>query len=209
MSPYGQSPLSLGADIVMHSTTKFIGGHSDVIGGALITNDKSLADQLYFIQKSGGAVPSPFDCWMLLRSTKTLGLRVQKQSDNALELANRLKSHEKIESIIYPGLDSHPQFDLASKQQLNPDNESIYGSMISLKLGSRSKRDSFLKKLELFKLAESLGGVESLVCVPFDMTHGSVPAEMKVAMGLTEDLVRLSVGIEHIDDLYCDLDESL
>ena len=209
MSPYGQSPLSLGADIVMHSTTKFIGGHSDVIGGALITNDESLADQLYFIQKSGGAIPSPFDCWMLLRSTKTLGLRVQKQSDNALELANRLKSHEKIESIIYPGLNSHPQFDLASKQQLNPDNESIYGSMISLKLGSRSKRDSFLKKLELFKLAESLGGVESLVCVPFDMTHGSVPTEMKVAMGLTEDLVRLSVGIEHIDDLYFDLDQSL
>jgi len=209
MSPYGQSPLSLGADIVMHSTTKFIGGHSDVIGGALITNDESLADQLYFIQKSGGAIPSPFDCWMLLRSTKTLGLRVQKQSENALELANRLKSHEKIESIIYPGLNSHPQFDLASKQQLNPDNESIYGSMISLKLGSRSKRDSFLKKLELFKLAESLGGVESLVCVPFDMTHGSVPTEMKIAMGLTEDLVRLSVGIEHIDDLYFDLDQSL
>lgn len=209
MSPYGQSPLSLGADIVMHSTTKFIGGHSDIIGGALITNNKQLAEKLYFIQKSGGAVPSPFDCWMLLRSTKTLGLRFQKQSDNALELANRLNSHEKIGSVIYPGLSLHPQFNLATKQQLNPNNQPIYGSMISIKLGSIAKRDSFLNKLELFKLAESLGGVESLVCVPFEMTHGSVPTDMKIKMGLTEDLVRLSVGIEHIDDLYIDLDQSL
>lgn len=209
MSPYGQSPLALGADIVMHSATKFIGGHSDIIGGVLITNDSSLADQLYFIQKSGGAVPSPFDCWILLRSTKTMALRVQKQSDNAFELAQRLEGHSNIQSIIYPGLESYPQYDLATRQQLNPDEKPIYGSMISIKVGSTEARDSFLSKIKLFTLAESLGGVESLVCIPYGMTHGSVPADMKHEMGLTEDLIRLSVGVEHIDDLYTDLDNAL
>ena len=152
---------------------------------------------------------SPFDSWLLLRSTKTLGIRVQKQSDNAIELAHRLSEHSKISSVIYPGLESHGQFKLASIQQLNPKGDSIYGSMISLKLGSINKRDHFLSKIKLFTLAESLGGVESLVCVPFDMTHGSIPAKIKENMGLTTDLVRLSVGIEDVEDLYVDIINSL
>ena len=209
MSPYGQNPLNLGADIIMHSATKYIGGHSDLIAGVLITNSESIAGQLYFIQKSAGAVLSPFDSWLLLRSTKTLGIRFQKQSDNAIELAHRLSENSKISSVIYPGLESHDQFKLASTQQLNPKGESIYGSMISLKLGSIEKRDLFLSKIKLFTLAESLGGVESLVCVPFDMTHGSIPAETKEDMGLTADLVRLSVGIEDVEDLYVDIINSL
>lgn len=209
MSPYGQNPLDLGADIIMHSATKYIGGHSDLIAGVLITNSDSIAEKLYFIQKSAGAVLSPFDSWLLLRSTKTLGIRVQKQSDNAIELAHRLSKNSKISSVIYPGLKSHDQFKLASIQQLNPKGESIYGSMISLKLGSIKSRDHFLSRIELFTLAESLGGVESLVCVPFDMTHGSIPAKTKEDMGLTNDLVRLSVGIEDVDDLYADIINSL
>jgi cystathionine beta-lyase/cystathionine gamma-synthase len=209
MSPYGQNPLDLGADVIMHSATKFIGGHSDLIAGVLITNDDSIAEQLYFIQKSAGAVLSPFDSWLLLRSTKTLGIRVQKQSDNALELAQRLGENSKISSVIYPGLESHDQFKLASSQQLNPKGESIFGSMISLKLGTLKSRDSFLSKVKLFTLAESLGGVESLVCVPFDMTHGSIPEKTKESMGLTSDLVRLSVGIEDVEDLYADIVSSL
>ena len=209
MRPYGQNPLAFGADLVMHSATKSIGGHSDLLGGVLITNEKELADRLYFIQKSGGAVPSPFDCWMLLRSTKTMGLRVQKQSDNAMTLANRLESHPSIESIMYPGLESHPQFELAKCQQLNSDGVPIFGSIISMELESVEARDHFLSKIQLFTLAESLGGVESLVCVPFGMTHGSVPVEIKNEIGLTECLIRLSVGIEHIEDLYDDITQAL
>jgi cystathionine beta-lyase/cystathionine gamma-synthase len=209
MSPYGQNPLALGATLVLHSATKFIGGHSDVIGGALITNEKVLADQLYFIQKSAGAVPSPFDCWMLLRSTKTLALRVQKQSDNALDLAHRLESNSQIRSMRYPGLKSHPQHDLVKKQQLNPEGIPIFGSIISFELESVNARDQFLSKIKLFTLAESLGGVESLVCIPYEMTHGSVPPVMKKKMGLSKKLIRLSVGIEHVDDLYDDITQSL
>ena len=209
MSPYGQNPLDLGADILMHSATKYIGGHSDLIAGVLVTNNDIIAEKLYFIQKSAGAVLSPFDCWLLLRSTKTLGIRVQKQSDNALELARRLNENSKSLNVIYPGLESHDQHELASKQQLNPKGKSIYGSMISFKLGSLSARDTFLSKINLFTLAESLGGVESLICVPYDMTHGSVPNKTKNGMGLTNDLVRLSVGIEDIEDLYEDIINAL
>ena len=205
MSPYGQNPLELGADIVMHSATKFIGGHSDLLAGALVTNDIGLAERLYFIQKSGGAVPSPFDCWLMLRSTKTMELRVQRQSDNAKEIAQRLEHSDFIESIIYPGLKSHDQHEIALKQQANPDGEPIFGSMLSLKCGTTKKRDEFLSRLRLFTLAESLGGVESLVSVPYEMTHASVPEEIKESMGLTKDLVRLSIGIEHVDDLYEDV----
>jgi cystathionine beta-lyase/cystathionine gamma-synthase len=209
MSPYGQSPIQLGADIVMHSATKYIGGHSDLISGVLITDDEILAEKLYFIQKSGGAVPSPFDCWLLLRSTKTLGLRVQKQSDNAFLLAEKLSTHDSIESVIYPGLKSHKQNKLAIKQQLNPEGKPIFGSIISVKVSSVEKRDSFLKKIKLFTLAESLGGVESLISVPYDMTHVSVPVKTKEQMGLTKTLIRLSVGIENVDDLYSDLLQAL
>ena len=205
MSPYGQNPLDLGADVVMHSATKFIGGHSDLIAGVLITNNDDLADQLYFIQKSVGAVLSPFDLWLLLRSTKTLGLRVQCQSDNAFHIAKRLYDNKLTSEVIYPGLESHPQYELASRQQLNPNGDSIYGSIISFKLGSVKARDSFLSNVRLFTLAESLGGVESLVCVPYTMTHGSIPDSTKVNMGLTEDLVRLAIGIENLEDLYQDI----
>ena len=209
MSPYGQNPLSIGADVVMHSATKFIGGHSDVLAGALITNDSSLAEKLYFVQKSGGAVPSPFDCWLLLRSTKTMELRVQRQSDNAKEIAKRLQKSGIIDSVIYPGLESHTQYEIALKQQVAPDGSPIFGSMISIRCGTIERRDRFLSKLRLFTLAESLGGVESLVCVPYEMTHAAVPEDSKEAMGLTKDLVRLSIGIEHVNDLYNDIISSL
>ena len=209
MSPYGQNPLTIGADVVMHSATKFIGGHSDVLAGALITNDSSLAEKLYFVQKSGGAVPSPFDCWLLLRSTKTMELRVQRQSDNAKEIAKRLQKSGIIDSVIYPGLESHAQHEIAVKQQVAPDGSPIFGSMISIRCGTVERRDRFLSKLRLFTLAESLGGVESLVCVPHEMTHAAVPEDSKESMGLTKDLVRLSIGIEHVDDLYDDIISSL
>ena len=209
MSPYGQNPLTIGADVVMHSATKSIGGHSDVLAGALITNDFSLAEKLYFVQKSGGAVPSPFDCWLLLRSTKTMELRVQRQSDNAKEIAKRLQKSEIIDSVIYPGLESHTQHEIAVKQQVAPDGSPIFGSMISIRCGTLERRDRFLSKLRLFTLAESLGGVESLVCVPYEMTHAAVPEDSKESMGLTKDLVRLSIGIEHVDDLYNDIISSL
>ena len=209
MSPYGQNPLTIGADVVMHSATKFIGGHSDVLAGALITNDSSLAEKLYFVQKSGGAVPSPFDCWLLLRSTKTMELRVQRQSDNAKEIAKRLQKSEIIDSVIYPGLESHTQHEIAVKQQVAPDGSPIFGSMISIRCGTVERRDRFLSKLRLFTLAESLGGVESLVCVPYEMTHAAVPEDSKESMGLTKDLVRLSIGIEHVDDLYDDIISSI
>ena len=209
MSPYGQSPLSLGADIVMHSATKFLGGHSDLISGILVTDNSKLADRLYFIQKSGGAVSSPFDCWLLLRSTKTLSLRVQQQSNNAMELAKRLQSNSSIKRIIYPGLENHPQHELAKNQQRNPEGEPIFGSMISITLGSIDKRNHFLSRIKLFTLAESLGGVESLVCAPYHMTHVSVPKNIKKKIGLTADLLRLSVGVEHVEDLYLDICNAL
>ena len=209
MSPYGQNPLTIGANVVMHSATKFIGGHSDVLAGALITNDSSLAEKLYFVQKSGGAVPSPFDCWLLLRSTKTMELRVQRQSDNAKEIAKRLQKSGIIDSVIYPGLESHTQHEIAVKQQVAPDGSPIFGSMISIRCGTVERRDRFLSKLRLFTLAESLGGVESLVCVPYEMTHAAVPEDSKESMGLTKDLVRLSIGIEHVDDLYDDIISSI
>mgnify|MGYP001445589528 CR=1 FL=1 len=209
MSPYGQRPLELGSDVVMHSATKSLGGHSDLIAGALVTNDSILAEKIYFIQKSVGGILSPFDSWLLLRSTKTISLRVQKQSDNALELAQRLEVLDVIKEVIYPGLHSHGQYELACKQQVNPEGDSIFGSMISIKCGTIEKRDKFLSRLKLFTLAESLGGVESLVCAPYEMTHASVPSEIKESMGLTRDLIRLSIGVEHIEDLYEDIMNAL
>lgn len=209
MSPYGQNPLALGADVVMHSATKFIGGHSDLLAGALVTSDSNLAEKLYFIQKSGGAVPSPFDCWLMLRSTKTMELRVQRQSDNAMEIASRLERSGIVGSVIYPGLQSHDQHGLALKQQTNPDGKPIFGSMLSLRCGTIEKRDSFVSRLRLFALAESLGGVESLICVPYEMTHAAVPEDLKKSMGLSKDLVRLSIGVEHVDDLYDDIVSAL
>ena len=208
MSPYGQRPLELGADVVMHSSTKFIGGHSDLLGGVLITIKEELAENLYFIQKSGGAIPSAFDCWLLLRSSKTLSLRVQRQSDTAMKLAQWLEKQD-LDRVIYPGLASFPQHDLAAKQQLTPDGKPIFGSIISIDLGTIQARDSFLAKLNVFLLAESLGGVESLISNPFNMTHGDVPDDKKLAMSITEGLIRLSIGIEDFNDLKNDLQQAL
>ncbi len=208
MSPYAQRPIDFGADIVMHSTTKSIGGHSDLVGGVLVTNNSSIAERLHFIQKSTGAVPSPFDCWLLMRSIKTLSMRYQKSSDNAIKIAKWLSKSFNFK-IIYPGLESHPQFEIAKKQQINPFGDSVFGNMISLDLKKIDLRDEFLKKLSLFTLAESLGGVESLICVPSKMTHVSMPEELKLEMGITPTLVRFSVGIEDSDDLINDLKYSL
>ena len=208
MSPYGQRPLELGANVVMHSTTKFIGGHSDLLGGILITNKEELAENLYFIQKSCGAIPSAFDCWLLLRSSKTLSLRVQRQCDTAMKLAQWLEKQD-LDRVIYPGLASFPQHDLAAKQQLTPDGKPIFGSIISIDLGTIQARDNFLAKLNVFFLAESLGGVESLISNPFNMTHGDVPKDKKLAMSITEGLIRLSIGIEDFSDLKNDLQQAL
>ena len=208
MSPYGQRPLELGADVVMHSTTKFIGGHSDLLGGILITNKEELAENLHFIQKSCGAIPSAFDCWLLLRSSKTLSLRVQRQCDTAMKLAQWLEKQD-LDRVIYPGLASFPQHDLAAKQQLTPDGKPIFGSIISIDFGTIQARDNFLAKLNVFFLAESLGGVESLISNPFNMTHGDVPEDKKLAMSITEGLIRLSIGIEDFSDLKNDLQQAL
>ena len=209
MSPYGQRPLDLGADITMQSSTKSLSGHSDVLGGVLATNNIDLYDKLQFMLKATGGVPSPFDNWLTLRSTKTLALRYQRASDNALGLANFLSDHEKVTNVIYPGLESHPQHRLAMKQQLSPKGDIVFGAMLSIDVGNTDRRDDFLKRIEVFQLAESLGSVESLVCVPFFMTHAALPENTKLEMGLTKTLIRLSVGIEDIDDLVNDLSNAL
>jgi len=209
MSPYGQRPLDLGADITMQSSTKSLSGHSDVLGGVLATNNNDLHDKLQFMLKATGGVPSPFDNWLTLRSTKTLALRYQKASDNASGLANFLSDHEKVTNVIYPGLESHPQHRLAMKQQLSPKGDIVFGAMLSIDVGNTERRDDFLKRIEVFQLAESLGSVESLVCVPFFMTHAALPENTKLEMGLTKTLIRLSVGIEDLDDLVNDLSNAL
>jgi len=209
MSPYGQRPLEFGVDVVMQSSTKSLSGHSDILGGVLTTNNEDLAERLQFLLKATGGVPSPFDNWILLRSTKTLALRYQKASDNAEKLAQWLSKQKSIDRIIYPGLKSHPQNEIAKRQQLTPNGNIIYGNMISIDLGNEESRDTFLNHLELFTLAESLGGVESLACVPFNMTHAAVPIETKLEMGITESLIRLSIGIEDFEDLKSDLSKAL
>ena len=209
MSPYGQRPLEFGVDVVMQSSTKSLSGHSAVLGGVLTTNNEDLAERLQFMLKATGGVPSPFVNWILLRSTKTLALRYQKASDNAEKLADWLNKQESIDRIIYPGLKSHPQNEIATRQQRSPNGDIIYGNMISIDLGNTQLRDSFLNHLEVFTLAESLGGVESLVCVPFNMTHAAVPVETKLEMGITESLIRLSIGIEDFEDIKSDLRKAL
>lgn len=209
MSPYGQRPIEQGVDCVMHSSTKFIGGHSDVLGGILVAKNKELAEKLHFIQKSGGAIPSPFDAWLLLRSVKTMAMRVQKASDNAMVLAKYFDGHAKIVKTIYPGLESHPENKIAQKQQYSPNGDIVYGSMVSLVFQSKLELDKFVNKINLFSLAESLGGVESLMSVPYFMTHADVPKEVKAEMDLVPELLRLAVGIEHIDDLTADVDQAL
>ncbi len=209
LSPYFQRPLELGADIVVHSTTKFINGHSDVIGGVVITNHEKAAERIKFLQNAVGAVPSPFDCWLILRATKTLHLRMQQHNRNALEIAGFLANHPKIEKVIYPGLPSHPQHELAKKQQRDPDGSPGFGGMISFEMGSFERGKILLESLRLFALAESLGGVESLISHPASMTHASVPPEERRRIGLTDGLVRISVGVESARDLIGDLEQAL
>ena len=209
MSSYGQRPLEHGADCVMHSSTKFISGHSDVLGGVLVVKDKALAERLHFIQKSGGAIPSPFDSWLLLRSVKTMSMRVQKASDNALAIAKYFEGHSRIVKTIYPGLPSHEQHDIAKKQQINPHGEILYGSMVSVVFDSKDDLNHFISNIKLFSLAESLGGVESLMSVPYFMTHADVPKDVKAEMDLVPELLRLAVGVEHIDDLLSDIEGAI
>jgi len=206
MSSYGQRPLDLGADIVMHSTTKFMSGHSDVLSGALMINNDLVSEKITLIQNTGGALPSPFDAWLLLRSVKTLSVRVEKQFENAGKIARWLDNNSKVTRVIYPGLESHKQFDLATKQHSSPDGDPVYGSMISFELDQSINLDSFAKKLSIITLAESLGGVKSLISCPYSMTHASVPDDEKMNLGITPNLLRFSVGIEHADDLISELD---
>lgn len=206
-TPYLQNPLKLGADIVHHSTTKYVGGHSDAIGGALLTNDDDLHQQLKFVQLSVGAVPGIMECFLLLRSTKTLHVRMDRHCDNAMKVARHLEQHPKVERVIYPGLESHPQHELATRQF---NSERGFGGMITIYLkGDLSTARSFLERVKLFALAESLGGAESLIEHPAIMTHASVPADQREQLGISDTLVRLSVGIEHVDDLIADLDQAL
>lgn len=203
-TPYLQNPLALGADVVCHSTTKYIGGHSDAIGGALITNDEKLHKQLKFIQLSEGAVPGIMECFLLLRSTKTLHIRMERHCANARRIAGYLNEHNAVESVIYPGLESHPQHEIAKKQM------SDFGGMVTIYLkGDIEKARSMLERVHLFGLAESLGGVESLIEHPAIMTHASVPPEQRAKLGISDSLVRLSVGIENVEDLIEDLEQAL
>jgi cystathionine beta-lyase/cystathionine gamma-synthase len=203
-SPYFQQPLALGADVVVHSTTKYIGGHSDVVGGVAITNVREIADAIKFHQNAVGGVPSPHDAWLTMRGAKTLALRMREHARNAQAIAEFLESHEEVETVYYPGLPSHPQHALAKRQM------SGFGGMLSFVLkGPQSRALDFAKRLKYFSLAESLGGVESLICHPARMTHGSIPKEDRERRGITDGLLRLSVGVEDVDDLIDDLKTGL
>ena len=209
MSPYFQRPLELGADIVLHSTTKFINGHSDVVGGVVVTNRAEIAERLAFLQNAVGAVPSPFDCWLVLRATKTLPLRMRQINANAITIADFLSHDKRIQKVYYPGLRNHPQHELARRQQLDPYGRPGFGGMISFDLPDFDSAKKFLTGIKLFTLAESLGGVESLICHPTSMTHASVPPEERSRIGLSDGLVRLAVGIEDVEDLIADLQGGL
>jgi cystathionine gamma-lyase len=203
-SPYLQNPLSLGADIVIHSATKYLGGHSDLIGGCLIVNDAALAEKLHYLQNAVGGVPAPWDCFLLLRSTKTLHVRMNAHCENALKIAQHLEKHAKVEKVYYPGLPSHPQHALASEQMRG------FGGMISMVIkGGLPAARTFLERTKLFSLGESLGGVESLIEHPAIMTHATVPPESRQKLGIVDGLVRLSVGIEDCDDLLSDIEQAL
>ena len=202
-SPFNQRPLELGADVTVHSTTKYMNGHSDIIGGVLAVKDEALADEIMFVRKSTGAVPGPMDAWLCLRGLKTLHVRMAAHNDNGMKIARWLEAHPKIDRVFYPGLESHEQHDLAKRQM------SGFTGMVSIDVGSLDRARAIVEHTRLFQLAESLGGVESLISVPSLMTHASVPAERRLRMGVTDGLVRLSCGIEHCDDLMADLDQAL
>jgi len=204
-SPALQNPLSLGADIVMHSATKYLSGHSDVIQGALVINDKALRDELYFIQKSCGAVPGPMDCFLVLRGIKTLGIRMERHSLNGEKIAHFLKAHPAVKKVYWPGFSDHPGHEIAKAQMLG------FGGMISFELKNDTMEAArkVLSSTKLFSLAESLGGVESLINHPASMTHASIPREERIKNGLSDTLIRLSVGLEDADDLIADLEQAM
>ena len=201
LTPYFQRPLELGCDVVLHSVTKYLNGHSDMVGGVLITSHDDLADKLRFLQNAAGGVPGPMDCWLALRGTKTLAVRMERHNTNAMALARSLAAHPRVTTVFYPGLESHPQHDLAKRQA------SGFGGMISFVPGDGSLEAGrrVFDRFKLFTRAESLGGVESLVCHPSSMTHASVPRDARLAMGFADGLLRLSVGIEDLEDLRADL----
>lgn len=205
-TPYLQRPLDLGADIVMHSATKYLGGHSDVIAGALVIKDAELGDKLHFLQFATGATLGPHDSYLVLRGIKTLHLRVQRHCENGEKVAQYLASHSKVKTVFYPGLASHPNHEIASKQM-----KGGFGGMVSFNFASGKKEDAikFLENLKVFTLAESLGGVESLANHPALMTHASIPEDKRREIGISDDLVRLSVGIEDADDLIADIEQAL
>lgn len=204
-SPYLQNPIDYGADMVLHSATKYIGGHSDVIHGCVLTNNKDVADELRFIQNAAGAVPGPMDCFLILRGIKTLHLRVQRSCENAEQIAHFLKNHDKVAKVYWPGFEDHPNHDVAAKQMR------MFGGMVSFDLvdNNYQSAEKILSGTHYFSLAESLGGVESLIGHPASMTHASIPKEERLKVGLTDSLIRLSVGIENIEDLKKDLDRAL
>jgi len=204
-SPYLQQPLTLGADIVMHSATKYLGGHSDLILGSLVVNDETLAERLAFIQNASGAVPGPMDCFLTLRGIKTLAVRMQRHCENAAAIAHYLKKHPKIEKVYWPGFEEHPNHEVAKKQMKD------FGGMLSFvtKGADYTAAIQIVERLELFTLAESLGGVESLAGHPASMTHASIPKAVREESGVVDALIRLSVGIENIDDLIADLEQAI
>jgi cystathionine beta-lyase/cystathionine gamma-synthase len=202
-SPYNQRPLELGADFTLHSSTKYVNGHSDVIGGLVAVGEEQLAEELLFIRKSSGAVPGPMDCWLTLRGIKTLHVRMDRHNENGIAVAEYLDGHAKVDRVFFPGLPSHEQHELAQKQM------SGFTGMVSVDVGTLERAKALTEHLKIFALAESLGGVESLVNVPALMTHASVPEDRREAMGITPGLVRFSVGIEDIDDIIEDLDRVL
>ncbi len=204
-SPYLQNPIDLGADLVMHSCTKYLGGHSDVVMGAVILNDNGLAEQLAFIQNAVGAIPGPQDCFLMLRGIKTLHLRVQRSCENARIIAEFLKVHEKVNHVYYPGFEDHPGYEIAKRQMHD------FGGMISFDLNGDKQEDAVavMQKTTLFTLAESLGGVESLIGHPATMTHASLPKKDRLSLGLTDSLIRLSIGVEDVRDLIDDLVKAL
>ena len=203
LSPYLQQPIALGADIVMHSTTKFLNGHSDGLGGVLICTKPEHAETFRFVQKCTGGILSPFESYLLLRGVKTLAVRMKQHDANGRVVADFLKSHAKVQQVFYPGLVEHPQHELAKRQQNG------FGSMISMELGSLEKANAFAKSLRLGLLAESLGGVETLICHPATMTHAAVGVEGRARLGITDGLMRVSVGIEDVEDIVADLGQAL
>jgi cystathionine beta-lyase/cystathionine gamma-synthase len=203
MTPFFQRPLELGADIVLHSSTKYLNGHSDMIGGIVLVTDDDLAERVRFVQYAAGAIPGPLDCWLVLRGTKTLAVRMERHDHNARILAERLAEHPAVRRTIYPGLPSHPQHELSKRQM------SGFGGIITFDLGSREAARLTLEATRVFALAESLGGVESLISVPAEMTHASIPAADRQRLGITPGLVRISVGIEDVEDLWEDLEGAL